>query len=116
MVRIFSAVILVAAICIFAFWVVWKGHITPSGWDFDTTPRHFKEASRQEQAVRRHVFSLMIDGEYAWRRGDLKTAETKFDAVINDNSTFFGKADYDNKARANLAKIYKSVNYKKLHK
>ena len=105
-------VLVVAAVCSCLLWVVLTGRITPSGWNFDATPRHFRKSSSQEQVVRAHIVSLLADGEYAWRQGDLKTAEANFEAVINDRSAFFGKSDYDKKANSDLAALHKQEGHK----
>ena len=94
-------------------WAVQQGYVGPHSIHISLMPRL---SSRRYQVVTGHIQDLMAAGEDALRHGDIKTAEADFNAVINDKSTFPSKTFYDNKARAHLAKLYKSEDYKKLHK
>ena len=94
-------------------WAVQQGYVGPHSIHISLMPRL---SSRRYQVVTGHIQDLMAAGEDALRHGDIKTAEADFNAVINDKSIFPSKAFYNTKARAHLAKIYKSEAYKKLHK
>lgn len=79
--------------------------ILPHFWH--SPPYHNRTISRQEIVARNRVYGLLVSGEEAWKEGHLKVAENKFKACLNDKANFDNKADYDRKARANLAKLLK---------
>lgn len=77
------------------------GYVDKTGWSISP-----KISSRRYQPFYARNAALEREGTIATQNGDTKTAETDFQAILNEGVNYPGKGAVDSRIRAQLAQLH----------